>query len=713
MSSSAGPSIATSGLVLGIDAANSKSYGPFTVETLVVAGGGAGGGYGGNDGSGGGGAGGLIYNSAFLVTAGTAITVTVGAGGASATTQGSLGGNGGNSVFSTLTAIGGGGAGTEGAIRVGQNGGSGGGAGGYAVKSGGTGQQPSSASGGFGNVGGDCTGPGDGGGGGAGAAGQSGTTGIGGIGLLYSISGTATYYAGGGGASGDGRNPRGGGAGAGGLGGGGKGQNASAADVPAAGTANTGGGGGGAAGSTVTYGAGTTLPSGAGGSGVVIIRYPGLQKASGGTVTTADGYTIHTFTSVGSTTFTPGANWADMSGNTTVGTLTNGPSYSAANGGSVVFDGTNDYMDVTGNTNTRLQNGSQTVSMWININSVGPNGEAMIYNVSGGAAQTWICWTPGGVNFYCGSNVTSVSISSTNSYSQWMHVTYIIDRVASTFTLYKNGVYVNSVGFTRYTPSATTVQIGSNSRSGNAGDYTNGRISNIQLYNRTLSAGEILTNFKATAGRYISTIGSHPSYPAPSGYYLAQNYPTFGSGYYWIQSSAMPNPLLMYVDMSQEGGGYDFYPIEGGTSFSLYSDTHSGTALGLDYVYPRSKNHWLAMSNFVKNTLGYTGANYTRFFANVGKVYRTGGVGNYTSYPMRNPNYYGTGAPDWRVPDGGRWWLRDTAYSEPNGNYTLGGFLYFWQLHMLENYDLRDLLFDDAAAQPTGGYYLVSTNAKP
>jgi hypothetical protein len=41
---------------------------------------------------------------------------------------------------------------------------------------------------------------------------------------------------------------------------------------------------------------------GNGGSGVVIIRYLGSQKGSGGTVTSAGGYTYHTFTSSGSYT---------------------------------------------------------------------------------------------------------------------------------------------------------------------------------------------------------------------------------------------------------------------------------------------------------------------------------------------------------------------------------------------------------------------------
>ena len=41
---------------------------------------------------------------------------------------------------------------------------------------------------------------------------------------------------------------------------------------------------------------------GNGGSGIVILRYPGPQRGTGGTITSAGGYTIHTFTGDG--TFT-------------------------------------------------------------------------------------------------------------------------------------------------------------------------------------------------------------------------------------------------------------------------------------------------------------------------------------------------------------------------------------------------------------------------
>jgi hypothetical protein len=39
-----------------------------------------------------------------------------------------------------------------------------------------------------------------------------------------------------------------------------------------------------------------------------------------------------------------GTTWTDLSGLGNTGTLTNGPTYSSANGGSLVFDGVNDYV---------------------------------------------------------------------------------------------------------------------------------------------------------------------------------------------------------------------------------------------------------------------------------------------------------------------------------------------------------------------------------
>ena len=253
---------------------------PYSVEYLVVAGGGAGGTAGG-----GGGAGGLLTGSVNVFVA-TSYTVTVGGGGSGGVlTWGASGNPGSNSVFSSITALGGGSGGHGG----GGNGGSGGGG---AQGNGGSGTAGQGNAGGNGNPT-NSSYPGGGGGGasavGANASGRDG--GAGGNGSSSSISGSSVTYAGGGGGGTRGNN--GGSAGAGGSGGGGAG---GATGNGTSGTTNTGGGGGGSGGENSGYSVG------AGGSGIVIIRYTGSQRGTGGTVTSSGGYTIHTFTS--SSTFT-------------------------------------------------------------------------------------------------------------------------------------------------------------------------------------------------------------------------------------------------------------------------------------------------------------------------------------------------------------------------------------------------------------------------
>lgn len=288
------------GVALSVDYTNTINY-------LVVAGG-AGGGGGGNSGGsasspgGGGGAGGVKTGT--LSDMAGAYTITVGAGGSggAAGNPGVIGTNGSNSSIAALvvsTGGGGGGPGGAGAGSAGANGGSGGGAG---FRNDATVGTPGSASpAGQGNDGGSSgdggANVGAGGGGGKGAVGTSVPTGLsggaGGAGSASSISGASVTYAGGGGGSCN--NAGGGSAGAGGSGGGGAGTKGGSG---VAGTANTGGGGGGASNS-----GGGAAAGGAGGSGIVIVSYTtGTVNATGGTITTSGGNTIHTFTTSG--TFT-------------------------------------------------------------------------------------------------------------------------------------------------------------------------------------------------------------------------------------------------------------------------------------------------------------------------------------------------------------------------------------------------------------------------
>jgi len=284
--------VATSGVNSGDQALDPA---PYSVDFLVIAGGGSGGGRGGGAGGAGGyrnsyssetSGGGASSEASASLAVGTSYTVTVGAGGASVSNSDSYSGNSGsNSVFGSITSIGGGGGG-----QTGLSGGSGGGSSAGNTGASGTASQ--------GNNGGNGSGSGiarsGGGGGGASAVGANASTSVngnGGNGLASSITASAVTRGGGGGG---GSYNTGYTLGLGGTGGGGN----AVANGGSSGTANTGGGGAG--------GTGTSGNSGAGGSGVVILRmlttdYSGTTTGSP-TVSASGSDTILVYNSSGSYT---------------------------------------------------------------------------------------------------------------------------------------------------------------------------------------------------------------------------------------------------------------------------------------------------------------------------------------------------------------------------------------------------------------------------
>ena len=349
MSVKGGPDIVTDGLVFNLDAAgaiSNKAYpiNGLSVEYLIVAGGGGGGlCYGG-----GGGGGGFLTGFTQAIIATGSYSIVVGAGGTNRSNSSGNGGQGNNSSAFGQTAVGGGyGGGSCG--QVGGSGGSGGGGSstGGATRSGGSGTSGQGFAGGTSSINLNTNW-----GGGGGGAGGAASLYEGGPGKISKITGTPTYYAGGG------RGSKSGSTAPGGIGGGGSGGIALAAGVADA-TANTGGGGGG---SIISGGVGT---SGLGGSGVVIIRYKGSQKASGGdSIFNYRGFTVHVFTSSG--TFTVGDRVCGLSTSKTVSILTNmgASDYNTGNKGYFSFDGSNQYIEVP---TTFTQANTRTVVLWARI----------------------------------------------------------------------------------------------------------------------------------------------------------------------------------------------------------------------------------------------------------------------------------------------------------------------------------------------------------
>lgn len=239
--------------------------------------------------------------------------------------------------------------------------------------------------------------------------------------------------------------------------------------------------------------------------------YPGgcgTRLADSGTIYFRNPRVEWTNVDNGNGTFSSTSNigiWYDLSGNGYNGTLTNGPTSNVSNKGNILFDGTDDYVSITANSNTRLQNNYQTLSFFVYITSLGPNACAFLYTVGGNANGVSIGWLTDSVRFFISNGASNLNypVSMTNALNTWMNITCIINNVNRTMTAYKNGSLVGtSSQWSAFTPPSSAVTIGNNSMTGNTGDFIKGRIANVQVYNRSLTATEISQNYESDKTRF-------------------------------------------------------------------------------------------------------------------------------------------------------------------------------------------------------------------
>lgn len=207
--------------------------------------------------------------------------------------------------------------------------------------------------------------------------------------------------------------------------------------------------------------------------------------------------------------FTPsypkaGINWYDLSG-TYNGTLNNGPGYSSSGGGSITFDQTDDNCYVGGYPNLALS--QLTLSVWCYPTNAG--------NASGAgriiAGYTDVNnWTYGygiftypyqasgpQVNFFINNGNNPNYIQYLISNNQWYN--FVMTYDGSTQTAYSNGVSIGSLTRTLVNNSTNRFTLGDGYL------YSSpfkGNIAIAQLYNRALTAAEVLQNYNATKSRF-------------------------------------------------------------------------------------------------------------------------------------------------------------------------------------------------------------------
>ena len=198
---------------------------------------------------------------------------------------------------------------------------------------------------------------------------------------------------------------------------------------------------------------------------------------------------------------TSGTTWYDLSGNGNDGTLINGPIYS---GGSIVFDGADDYIDTNQQFNFS-SNSSFSVSCWVFQKSAQwVNGDGPGY-IGKTRAQTH-SWSlgvldGGDLNFEVRGNGSRYQARTQTPLQEWFFVvgTYNIGEGL----LYVNGVLKDSFNYPLSDGNFDAnriVEIGR--RASDSSRVMDGNISIAQIYNRALSATEVLQNYNAQKSRF-------------------------------------------------------------------------------------------------------------------------------------------------------------------------------------------------------------------
>jgi hypothetical protein len=197
--------------------------------------------------------------------------------------------------------------------------------------------------------------------------------------------------------------------------------------------------------------------------------------------------------------------WRDMSGNNNSGSLINGPTFSSANNGSIVFDGVNDYINCGNNSTLNFGTGNFTVSVWFRrVTNIVTNLRLLS---KGGASDLA---GQAGFAFFGSDTSISFAVNPTGARTIIVAASYVVGEWVNVVGLLERGVSMRS--YKNGTLTATEVPpIGSVSntidnlnlgRSQNVGLYWPGSISNVQIYNRALTESEVQQNFNALRGRY-------------------------------------------------------------------------------------------------------------------------------------------------------------------------------------------------------------------
>ena len=193
-----------------------------------------------------------------------------------------------------------------------------------------------------------------------------------------------------------------------------------------------------------------------------------------------------------------GTTWTDLSGNGNNGTLVNGVGYNSSNGGSLSFDGTNDYVDVSGS----IPVSAATFLAWVRLDGGQSSFTGVIFSRSSATS---------GMNFYYASEQIGYHWNdASNTYSwqsglivptqEWCMMVVTVTSSSATAYLCRSSGITSATNTVSH--SSTTLDAINVGRDSSSGRDLDGRMSVAMIYNKALTASEVAQNFNATRSRF-------------------------------------------------------------------------------------------------------------------------------------------------------------------------------------------------------------------
>lgn len=215
------------------------------------------------------------------------------------------------------------------------------------------------------------------------------------------------------------------------------------------------------------------------------------------------GTTATTYQAVNTTTRT----WPNRINLTSNASLITNPTYDTSNNGCIVFNGISNYAQLTNQSFASTSGSSFTIGVWFKRNNTTPVDFDNVYimGINGDTnARIWMIFDDNNngrltINYYSGSGADyNITLDANQNTTQWHYAVQVIDKVNLQMRGYYDGVLKGTSNITNMANVST--QTGTLSIAGT--NYADITIAQFQIYNRALSASEILQNYNATKSRF-------------------------------------------------------------------------------------------------------------------------------------------------------------------------------------------------------------------